>query len=205
MRILFAVGVIVALLASAADAGAFQVHSDELAFTLEVPEGFHEYDYLRPHSDARSRRFVEHNTLFAFNQGGDPQENNYTGIFLSIERSEKGMLTSLGGDDVSSSVADLNASWKGRGLQVHRVERQYTTLGDRMVTLTAAIPLAPEPIQIKVSGDIRDEAQMRGLLRKVLASIDGEVGLYAYLPWLKTALIAVLIAWIGLRLKRAMA
>lgn len=184
------------------NAHAFQVHNEELKFSLEVPEAFSEFDNLKSQSDARTRRFVEKNTLYAYNRGGAPEKNNHTGIFLFIEHSSKTMLAGLSFWSTPESMEILTESWQGRKINLYRVERNYNTLGDRLVTLTAAIPLAPEPIQVKLSGDIKDEPEMRALLRRILSSIDGEVSIYAYASWIMYGLIILFIGWVGLRIKQ---
>jgi hypothetical protein len=183
---------------------AFQVENEELEFTVEIPDGFNQYDNLKTHSDARTRRFVEKNTLYAFNRGGSPETNNYTGIFLFVERSSLTMLAGFDTDSENMRTETIDGLWRGHDITLHRMERNYTTNGDRLVTINAVIPLDPEPIQVKLSGDIKDEEQMRGILREVVSSIDGKASIYAHMAWLKFGAIVLVAGVAGLVVKRKM-
>lgn len=176
---------------------ATSIHNEELAFTVQIPEGFREYDYLKPHSDPRTKRFVEEQTLYAYNKGGRPEENNYTGIFLYIERSSWANLRGLDIGELSPNTTLLEETWHGHKINLYRVERKYTTRGDRMVTLNAAIPLKADPIQVKFTGDIADESEMRALLSSILTALDGEAGITAYAEWIKYAAIATILFVVG--------
>lgn len=181
---------------------AVTVHNAELAFTVEIPEGFKEYDYLKPHSDMRTRRVVREQTLYAYNKGGNPQENNYTGIFLYIERSSWANLAGLDIGETSPNTTLLHETWQGHTINLYRVERKYTTDGDRMVTLNAAIPLNTEPIQVKFSGDVTDENEMRILLSSILSTLDGKAGIAAYAEQVKYGAIAVFFVVVGIMVWR---
>jgi hypothetical protein len=81
-------------------------------------------------------------------------------------------------------------------INLHRVIREYNTIGDRQVTLTAAIPLKLDPVQIGLSGDIDDEAEMRSVLRQLGDSLEGEASIYSFTPWLMYCAIALFIGWV---------
>lgn len=177
-------------------------HDNDLAFTINIPEGFTEYNYLKPHSDVRTRRFVEESTLYAFHRGGDPENNNYTGVFIYIERSSWVSLYGLDFGGLPANTELLTEAWRGLKINLYRVERAYTTAGDRMVILNATIPLKAEPIQIKLSGDIADENEMRDLLSSMLTSLEGKASIAAYASWLKILLVVLVIVAIGILFKR---
>jgi len=42
---------------------ATSIHNQHLAFTVQISEGFKEYDYLKPHGDVRTKRIVKEKTL----------------------------------------------------------------------------------------------------------------------------------------------
>ena len=202
MRTTYFIGILAILVMGASQATTLQIQSEDLSFRLEVPSGFHEYDYLKPHSDSRTRKYVEKNTIAAYNKGGDPDSNNYTGIFLFIERSSLSMLAGIGFNEAPDNSEILKELWKGVQINLYRNERIYNTKGDLLVTMTAAIPLKPEPIQIKLSGDIKDETEMRHLLQSVLNSLEGEASIYAHESWLKYGVIVLVIGFLGLIIKR---
>ena len=183
-------------------ARAFPIKNNDLAFTIDVPEGFTEYNYLKPHSDARTRKFVQENTLYAFNKGGDPENNNYTGIFIYIERSSWVSLYGLDFGGLPANTELLSETWRGIKINLYRLERAYTTVGDRMVTLNATIPLKAEPIQIKLSGDLAVEKEMRELLSSMLASLEGKASIAAYANWLKALFITLAILAVVILFKR---
>ena len=176
---------------------ATSIHNEDLAFTVKIPEGFKEYDYLKPHSDARTRKFVKEQTLYAFNKGGHPEENNYSGIFLYIERSSWANLKGLDIGDIPPNTSLLKETWLGHQINLYRVEGKYTTNGDRMVTLNAVIPLKVEPIQIKLTGDVADEDEMRILLSSILSTMEGKAGIEAYAVQLKYMVITVIVVVVG--------
>jgi hypothetical protein len=176
---------------------ATSIHNEDLAFVVKIPEGFKEYDYLKPHSDARTRKFVKEQTLYAYNKGGHPEENNYTGIFLNIERSSWVNLSGLDIGELSPNTTSLEETWRGHKINLYRVEKKYTTTGDRMVTLNAVIPLKAGPIQIKLTGDVKDENEMRNVLSSILSTLDSEAGIIAYAVQFKYLVIASIVIAIG--------
>lgn len=176
---------------------ATSIHNEDLAFTVQIPEGFKEYDYLKPHTDMRTRRFVKEQTLYAYNKGGNPEENNYTGIFLYIERSSWANLARLDIGEIPPNTTLLRETWRGHRINLYRTERKYSTGGDRLVTLNAAIPLKVEPIQIKLTGDVADENEMRKLLSSILSTLDGKAGIVAYAEQLKYWAIATIVVVVG--------
>jgi hypothetical protein len=169
------------------------IHNGELEFTAQIPEGFKEYDYLKPHRDMRTRRVVKEQTLYAYNKGGEPGENNYTGIFLYIERSSWASLAGLDIGELPPNTTLQHETWRGHKINLYRSERKYTTGGARMVTLNAAIPLKAEPIQIKLSGDVADENELRKLLSSMLSTLDGKAGMAAHAEKLKYGAIAAIV------------
>ena len=178
------------------------IHNEDLGFTVQIPEGFKEYDYLKPHSDVRTRRIVKEQTLYAYNKGGKPGENNYTGIFLYIEHSSWANLASLDFGELPANTTLLKETWQGHKINLYRAERKYTTGGDRMVTLNAAIPLKAEPIQIKLSGDVVDEHEMRQILASILSTLDGEAGIAAHAQQLTYVAIASIVVVVVVLVRR---
>lgn len=197
-----------ALLAALTYAGVAQavpLRDEALGFTLDIPDGFQPYDALKPHSDARTRRFVQENTLYAYHLGGDPERGDYSGIFLQIERSDSVGVTGPGDGSLPADTQRLEERWQGMAVNLYRIERTYTTRGDRMVVLTAVIPLAAQPIQIKLTGDLRDEPRMRADLRGMLDSLEGDAALSARAGWMKYPLAAAALLGIGFMVRRGLA
>ncbi len=181
---------------------AASVHNEEFSFTVEIPDGFSTYDYLKPHSDQRTRRIVEERTLYAYNKGGDPAQNNYTGIFISLERSAWSGPPGIDIAEPGPGKQLLEETWKGHKIKLYRTERDYTTAGERLVTLNAIIPLKGDPIQIKLTGDASDEPEMRRLLSSMLAGLDGKPGLAAYANGYMYVLITILAITVFILLRR---
>lgn len=153
----------------------FEVKNDELDFRFTVPDGFKEYNPLVPHSDSATRNYVEANALYSYNKGGDPQANNWTGIFFNIERAMELNLGFEAKDFLSAGETLSQKKWGGCDISVVRGSRAYKTGSDeKMVTLSAQAPLKPKPILIKLTGVNGDEAEMNSIIDSVLASLEGE-------------------------------
>ncbi|MGD8569886.1 MAG: hypothetical protein PVJ39_17500 [Gammaproteobacteria bacterium] len=183
-------------------ANAATIHNEELSFTVQIPEGFKEFDFLKPHRNGRTRQFVKDQTLYAYNKGGNPEKNNYTGIFIQIERSSWVNLYGLDMGQIPANTTLLQETWRGHKINLFRMERKYTTGGDRMVTLNAAIPLSGEPIQFKISGDVADESEMRRILSSMLSTLDGKASIAAYAGWVRFGAIIAIVFVVGALVKR---
>lgn len=154
---------------------AFQLHNDEYDFTITIPDGFKAYDYLKVHSGT-TYDFVKKNTLYAYNLGGSPEKNNYTGLFLDIERSSWLMVNNPAPDN---DLSVLKNAWQGLDINLYRQEDGFYKNRATRLTLTAAIPLKAGPVQIKLSGSPAKEDEMKTILKSMLDSLDAEAGLLA--------------------------
>ncbi|MEK6715062.1 MAG: hypothetical protein AABY43_03335 [Candidatus Omnitrophota bacterium] len=163
-----------AFLFSAGNTFAFEIHNSELNFKVSIPDSFREYDPLKAQRDERTKNYLKSILLYAYNKGGEPENNQYTGIFLNIERSIKVMAGQEASEYISASEEILREKWKNRQVNVFRKYQTYTTKGDVMVTLTAVVNLSPEPIQFKLSGDKKDEKEMYAILKSMLANLEGK-------------------------------
>jgi len=89
---------------------------------------------------------------------------------------------SLGGTigkdtDLSGFVASrpnvtlLEEEWKGHPIDVCRIQESFQ--GRRFLTFNAQVPVLPQAVQVKITGPMERENELRQDLRAVLAGIDG--------------------------------
>lgn len=186
--------IVVGLFLPAMNSFAVELEDSELNFKVTIPRGFKEYDKSKAHSDAGTRQYVRSISLYSYNKGGHPEKDQYTGIFLDIERSFKTM--TVWNPDIFVGEEVLKEKWKEYAVNVYRQTKTYTTLGDKMVILIAVVPLVPEPLQFKISGDVKDEEEMRAILITLLANLEGE-GNYLKSPkFIRGVLLVILAAFL---------
>lgn len=178
-----------------------ELHHSDPAFSLQIPQGFETYDSLAAFEDSTTRRFVEELTLYAFYKGGAPSVRDFTGIRLLVENSYWRLVRGL---DLGLSFWNTDfetIGWRSRTIRLLRLERSYTTGGDRLVVLTAVVPVSGGPIQIKLSGDISFESEMRRHLQDILDSLDARPSIFAYLDVLTFGSLIVGAVWVALKLR----
>jgi hypothetical protein len=68
-------------------------------------------------------------------------------------------------------VTIVTENWKDLEIEVTRVPERIADA--QLLTFNAQVPLKPEAIQLTVTGEAAREAELRGALRTVLASLEG--------------------------------
>jgi hypothetical protein len=138
------------------------VSHQELGFRLTAPDGF-----------VQAPERVQGKVVYAFQRAptGDPKAT----VVIAVTR--------LGGTigrerldpkEVAARnprVTLVTEKWKEFEIDVSRVPEEAG--GVQLVTFNAQVPLKPEAIQVAVIGEADREAETRGVLRSVLANLDG--------------------------------
>jgi hypothetical protein len=145
------------------------VSDQQLGFRLTVPDGF---------VSAPDR--VQGKVIYAFQH--PPAGNQKVGTFIAVSRLG-GVLGREKLDPREASArgpgfALSSEKWKDFDIEVFRVPEQIGDL--KLLTFNAQVPLKPEAIQIAVIGEAGQEEELRGALRSVLRTLDGQTN------WLNT-------------------
>ncbi len=159
-----------------ATGASFEVKNDELGFKLTLPDGFKPYDKLASQSDPATKSFMAVDYLYSFNKGGNPETNNWLGIFLDIERTADDYYLGFKPEELLSAGETVSEKkWGSCNINIFRNVRIYRIGSDeKLITLNAIIPLKSKPIKFKLSGVEADEAEMSNILDSALKSLDGK-------------------------------
>jgi hypothetical protein len=144
------------------------VANQALGVRLSVPDGF-----------VQDKTKVAGDVIFAFIRPAAAGEKANSGIIVSRMRGV------MGRDKIDPKllakaphVSLVSEKWKTFDLEVMRVPEKIAGLD--LVTFNAQVPLKPEAIQLSVAGEASHEAELRTILRTVLATVDGQTN------WLTT-------------------
>jgi hypothetical protein len=145
------------------------VSNQQLGLRLSVPDGF-----------VSVPEKVAGDIVFAFQRPAVAGDNANTGILISRMRGV------IGREKIDPKILAAKApkitvvaeKWKTFEIEVTRVPEEIS--GIKVVTFNAQVPIKPEAIQISVVGEAARESELRGILRTVLATVDGQTN------WLTT-------------------
>lgn len=140
-----------------------EVQDANLGFTLRVPDGF------KPEKDA-----VKGKVIHSFSR--PPRDDQSMGTMVLVQR--MGGVIGRGPIDRKTKAADggdlqfSTAKWKEFEIEVVRMQEKLE--GVPCISLKANVPLKPEAILLIVFGETSREAELRGLLDEMLATLDGD-------------------------------
>jgi hypothetical protein len=153
--------VLLALLTSTLRAGETVSHK-QLGLRLTVPDGF-----------VQTPDHVQGKVIYAFQR--PPKEGREVGTLILVSRLG-GVLDRKKPDPQqiaaeNPQVTFTTEKWKSFDVDVSRVPEQIGEV--QTVTFNVLVPLMPEAIQIAVVDEARDEEELRGILRELLANLEG--------------------------------
>lgn len=145
------------------------VSSQQLGFRLTVPDGF-----------VQDPGRVKGDVVFAFQR--PPAAGQKMNTLILVTRLGgvlgRGKINPKEVTAKKPQITIMTETWKEFDIEVFRVPEQAGDL--QLVTFNAQAPLKPEAVQIAVIGEAAREVELRGILRSVLASLEGSTN------WLNT-------------------
>lgn len=166
-------------------AWAERIENKALRFAFDVPSGFLE---APPPADR---------VLYSYSQlvEGGRLTLNIERLGRTIGKERVGLLgdskkfQTLLGQNAKSSTEDF--SWGSRTISMVRIAVDMSE--KKYLVLQAQVPLTPEAISVTLGGPASTEKQMRDILQKTVASIQGEVSWESGIEIFKKLLVPVLI------------